>query len=149
MTVSEDEEDSQGRLTVSGGIPEKAPRNVSKKEKHRHTHAAHSCIYGHHSQQKVQTAPREKAQRQSPTPLELGRYLTVGFYMGGHVCEGAQCPVTALADPTGFSGFNRIFLKDNIQRAALKNLDRVGERPDGSKREVWGEEEEQWNIGSL
>lgn len=37
-----------------------------------------------------------------------------------------------------FSGFYRIFLKDNIQRAALTNLDRVGERPDGSKMEVWG-----------
>lgn len=37
-----------------------------------------------------------------------------------------------------FSGFYRIFLKDNIQRAALTNLDRVGERPDGSRMEVWG-----------
>lgn len=43
-----------------------------------------------------------------------------------------------LADQIGFSGFYRIFLKDNIQRTALTNLDRVGERPDGRTMEVWG-----------
>lgn len=54
-------------------------------------------------------------------------------------CEGAQYPIRVPPDQIGFSGSYRIFLKDNIQRAALSNLDRVGERPDGRKMEVWGE----------